>query len=424
MAPLSKPREAALKALVLVEKDGAYLNIALRDILSASDMGHSDKALTSLLAIGSIRNKLYIDNIIKNLSSIKLKKLSVWIHNILRIGIFSIKFLDRIPDSATVNECVRLARRYGHGASAGFVNAVLRKAINSGDFLPEDVGSPEYTSIKYSFPLWLTQKWISNGYGEDFFAAMNNEPSVNVRLNTLKAQSLGDNFTKNNLSPYSYTYIGRGSVENTPEFISGEIAVQDGASQKAIAAFGVQKNMKILDLCSAPGGKTGFMAQLMENSGHITACDIHSHKLELIEQNLKRLGVTNFTTLSNDATSFNKNFENAFDMVLCDVPCSGLGVIRRRPDIKWTKSIEGNNEIIKIQQKILDTATPYVKKGGRLMYSTCTINKEENEENVKYLLKNNPSFSLLEQFEKDLGRQLLPHTDETDGFFYAIFERK
>ncbi len=424
MALLSKPREAALRALVSVEKDGAYLNIALRDILASSDMDDRDKALANLLAIGTARNRLYIDNIISNISSIKLKKLSVWIHNILRIGIYSIKFLDRVPDSATVNECVRLARRYGHGSSAGFVNAVLRKATTSGDFLPKDKTSPEYISIKYSFPLWLTEKWLREGYTEEFFAAMNTEPPVTVRLNTLKAAALDDNFEKNNFSPYSYKYTGSGSVENTARFKNGHIAVQDGASQNAIMSFGIKKDMSVLDLCSAPGGKTAFIAQLLNNSGHIISCDIHPHKLELIKQNIQRLGITNTEVILNDATVFNKAFENRFDAVLCDVPCSGLGVIRRRPDIKWVKNNEGNDEIIAIQRSIIDTVCAYVKKGGRLMYSTCTINKDENEENVKYLLKNNSDFSLLPEFKDTFGHQLLPHTDETDGFFYAIFERK
>lgn len=418
MSSLSKPREAALKALYRCEKDGAYLNIALRDILASSNMEPRDNALATNIAFGVMKNRLFLDNIIANISSIKLKKLSVWIINILRMGIFELRFLDRIPESATVNECVRLARRYGHSASGGFVNAVLRKAASSGDFLPDDTENDEYVSIKYSMPLWLVDLWKSQGHTIELFKAMNDTPPVTVRLNTLKATGLGGDFEKTADSEFSYRYTGNGSVENTEEFKSGAIAIQDGASQRAISAFGIEKGMRVLDLCSAPGGKSAFMAQLMDNTGEIISCDIHSHKLPLIESNLKRLGVTNACVMLNDATVFNPEFAHGFDAVLADVPCSGLGVIRRKSDIKWTKSEIGNEELVKIQRDILSNAVKYVKQGGKLIYSTCTINRSENEDNTKWILESFPEFSLIEQ------KQLMPHTDGTDGFFYAVFERK
>lgn len=418
MSSLSKPREAALKALVSCEKDGAYLNIALRDILSNADMDARDNALATAIALGVMKNALYLDNIIANLSSVKLRKLSVWIHNILRIGVYSIKFLDRIPVSATVNECVRLSRRYGHRASAGFVNAVLRTAVSSGDFLPGDKGSTQYISIRYSLPEWLADMWKNQDYGEDFFAAMNEEPPVTVRLNTLKCDFLPDEFEKIPALPHGYNYVGGGSVENTQLFKNGAIAVQDGASQTAVKALRLGRDMRVLDLCSAPGGKTAYMAQLMENSGKIISCDIHEHKLELIKNNLSRLGVTNTEVILNDATLLREDFKDSFDAVLADVPCSGLGVLRRKPDIKWTKSPFANDELVKIQKMIFENAAKYVKKGGMLLYSTCTVNRAENEDTVNEFLKNHPEFTLIEE------RQLLPHTDNTDGFFYAALERK
>lgn len=418
MSNLSKSREAALKALVACEKDGAYLNIALRSILAEAGMDTRDNALATTIAFGVVKNSLYLDNIIKNLSSVKLKKLSVWIHNILRIGVFCNRFLDRIPVSATVNECVRLARRYGHRASAGYVNAVLRASASSEDFLPTDKESAEYIGIRYSIPLWLVEMWQNQGYGESFFAAMNEEPPVTVRLNTLKENSLPEEFQKIDLLPHGYNYTGGGSVENTALFKEGVITVQDGASQKAISSFRIEKGMKILDLCSAPGGKTAYMGQLLENSGEIVSCDIHEHKLSLIKNNLERLGVTNARVVLNDATVFNKEFENEFDRVLADVPCSGLGVLRRKPDIKWTKTESDTKELAEIQRKIFENAALYVKKGGMLMYSTCTVNRIENEDRVEEFLSLHPDFILLEE------RQLLPDKDDTDGFFYAILERK
>ena len=418
MSNLSKPREAALKALVATEKDGAYLNMALRDILASSDMEQRDKALATTLTMGVAKNTVYLDNIIANLSSIRLKKLSVWIHNILRIGVFSLRFLDRIPESATVNECVKLSRRYGHKASSGFVNAILRKAVSSGDFLPEDKDSVEYISIRYSLPLWLAESWIKEGYGEEFFRAMNEVPPVTVRLNTLKTDSLPEEFEKVEKLPHGYNYTGSGSIENTALFRDGLITVQDGASQLAVNALDVKKGMRVLDLCSAPGGKAAYMAQVMENSGEIVSCDIHPHKLDVIKNNLNRQGVTNTTVILNDATVFNDGFKDGFDRVLADVPCSGLGVIRRKPDIRVNKSELSNEELVKIQRKILSNAARYVKKGGKLMYSTCTVNRLENEDAVKEFTENNTEYVLLEE------RQLLPHTDNTDGFYYADFERK
>ena len=418
MSALSKPREAALRALVLCEKDGAYLNIALRDILHEANMDARDNALATTLAMGVMKNVLFLDNIIENLSTVKLKKLSVWIHNILRIGIYSHRFLDRVPTSATVNECVRLARRYGHSSSAGFVNAVLRKAVDSGDFLPENKKSDEYISIKYSLPLWLVKIWRNEGHGEDFFASLTLDPPVTVRLNTLKCTSLPEEFEKISALPHGYNYVGGGSIESTPFYKEGAVAVQDGASQMAVLALDVKKDMRVLDLCSAPGGKTAYISQLMENSGEVISCDIHTHKLELIKNNLSRLGITNVKVMQNDATMIKDEFKEGFDRVLADVPCSGLGVLRRKPDIRLTKSPLSNEELIKIQRVILENASLYVKKGGKLLYSTCTVGRGENEDAAREFIKNHPDFVLIEE------RQLLPHKDNTDGFFYASFERK
>lgn len=413
---LSKPREAALKALVLVEKDGAYLNLALRDILSRADMEARDNALATQIAFGVMKNKLYIDNIIKNICSVKIKKLSFWILNILRIGIYSIKFLDKIPVSATVNECVKLSRRYGHSASAGLCNAVLRKASTSGDFLPDDKNSNEYLSLKYSFPIWLIELWKKQGHTEELLKAMNEPPSVIVRLNTLKESSLSESFQKISAAPHAYI-SSINAVENSYEYKNGIITVQDSASQIAVSRLNPRENSRLLDLCAAPGGKTTYAAQLMNNTGEVISCDIHAHKLELIKNNLSRLGITNTKVLENDATVLKSEFVNAFDYVLADVPCSALGTIRRRPDVKWTKTKEELSSLKGISEKILDNAAQYVKKGGKLLFSTCTINKNENEDAAEAFLHRNKNFKLIEK------EQLLPHIHDTDGFFIAIFER-
>ncbi len=417
---LSKPREVALLTLVAYERDGAYLNLAVRERLrTVSDP--RDAALATELCNGVVKNKLYIDNIIKNISSIKIKKLSVWIHNILRIGIYSLKFLDKIPPSATVNECVRLAKRYGHSSSAGYVNAVLRKAISCGDFLPEK-GSEEYFSVKYSLPLWLVKLWARDGYGEELFAAVNTAPQTVVRKNTLKSGSLSNSFVKIDTAPDAYIYNGVGSCESTKEYSLGLVAVQDAASQRAVLSPPPKKGDRILDLCAAPGGKSAYMAALVENTGEIVSCDIHTHKLLLMQKNFDRLGVKNAAVKENDAAILNADFVNTFDYVLADVPCSGLGIIRRKPDIKWSKEHSDTTSLAALQRKIFENAAQYVKKGGILVYSTCTINKEENEDNVRWFLNNHHDFKITASCAP-AGTQLLCGKDGTDGFFRAAFER-
>ncbi len=423
MTVLSKPREAALKALVACEKDGAYLNIALRDILESS-LDARDNALSMQLAYGVMKNRLFIDNIIENISTVKLKKLSVWIHNILRIGIFSLRFLDRIPESATVSECVKLSRRYGHGASAGFVNAVLRKAINSGDFLPSDKYSLKYLSVYYSLPLWLVELWQKEGYSEELFSRMNETPKTIVRFNFCKSMVLSNDFVKIDGTKNAYIYTGNGSVENTEEYKNGAVTVQDEASQLAVEALDIKENKSVLDLCAAPGGKTTYAAQLVGEKGFVTSCDIHEHKLPLIKENLKRLGlISRVRVTKNDATAENEAFKEAFDYVIADVPCSGLGIIRRKPDIKWTKTMNDISSLIPIQSKILDNAARYVKEGGKLLYSTCTISQRENEENIKYFLKDHTNYKISDDKYPN-GRQFTPQNSGTDGFFAAVLERK
>lgn len=417
---LSKARDAALKCLVMCERDGAYLNLSLRECLAAVTDSR-DAALATVIATGVVRNRLYIDNIIENLSSVKIKKLSVWIHNILRMGVFSLKFLDKVPASAAVNECVRLARRYGHAASAGYVNALLRRAASSGDFLPRE-GTDEYLSVKYSLPMWLVKMWKEQGYGEELFALSNETPKTIVRKNTLKDGALGDDFVKMQGAPDAYEYIGAGSCENTPQYKAGLFSVQDLSSQKSLLSPPPKKGDKILDLCAAPGGKSAYMAALTNNECEMVCCDIHSHKLALIEKNFLRLGVKNASVIKNDAAVLNNDFTEKFDYVLVDAPCSGLGIIRRKPDIKWSKSAEDFKALAALQKKILNAAAGCVKKGGVLVYSTCTINRTENEDNAAWFLTAHKDFKITKACAP-LGVQLVFGRGGTDGFYHASFER-
>ncbi len=418
---LSKPRETALKALVSVERDGAYLNLALENALAAAGMDGRDAALASRLALGVERNRGYIDHIIMSLSSVRLKKLSVYILNILRIGVFSLRFMDKIPAGATVNECVSLARRYGHTSSAGYVNALLRRAVGSGDFL-EGLSGARLLAVKYSAPLWLVEKWQrEQPEPESLLAVMNSEPETFCRLNAAEAP---EGFERTDISPYTLLWRGEGSVTAGEAYKNGLVTVQDSASQLCVLALDVRKGDRVLDLCAAPGGKAVFAAFL---GGRVTALDLHEHRVELIKSNAARLGMSLEAGIG-DALVFDPKLESAFDRVLADVPCSGLGIIRRRPDIKWTKTEEDSSSLAEVQQGILNNAARYVKSGGRLLYSTCTISRAENEGIAKWFLKKHTDFVPAPLGIKYAGEaselQLRPDRHPTDGFFMAAFERR
>ncbi|MBQ6795128.1 MAG: 16S rRNA (cytosine(967)-C(5))-methyltransferase RsmB [Clostridia bacterium] len=427
MSNLSPAREAALKTLYAVDHDGAYMNIALNDIIAASKLSAPDAALCTNIVLGVERNRLFLDNIISNLSSIRLKKISVWILNILRMGIYSLRFMEKIPESATINECVKLAKRYGHQKSSGFVNAVLRKAMTSGNFLPEE-GSIEYLSVFYSYPEWIVQKW-SKEWAEEvvkLLEAGNSTPPTYLRRNLLKGEfEVPEGIEKAPLGENAYIYTKGGAFHGSPLQREGYFSIQDAASQLAVEALDIKGGMDVLDLCAAPGGKSEYCAELMGNDGHIIACDLYPHKTELIDKSCERLGISIVETRVNDAEKFNEEFEDKFDRVLLDAPCSGLGIIRRKPDIKWTKGATDCSALAQTQYRMLRHAKRYVKKDGILVYSTCTISKMENEQMVKTFLRENKNFELLPSAFLEKGyRQLLPHENNTDGFFIARFIRR
>ncbi|MBQ8540012.1 MAG: 16S rRNA (cytosine(967)-C(5))-methyltransferase RsmB [Clostridia bacterium] len=427
MSNLSPAREAALKTLYAVDKDGAYMNIALNDIITESRLSPLDAALCTTLVLGVERNRLFLDNIISNLSSIRLKKISPWIINILRMGIYSIRFMEKIPESATINECVKLSKRYGHQKSAGFVNAILRKSITSGDFLPEE-GTVEYLSVFYSYPEWIVQKWIKENVGDitALLKAGNSTPPTYLRRNLLKGDfEIPEGIEKATVGNNAYIYTKGGAFHGSKLQKEGYFSIQDAASQLAVEALEVQSGMDVLDLCAAPGGKSEYCAEIMGNKGKVIACDLYPHKTELIDKSCERLGITIVETRVNDAEKFNSEFEEKFDRVLLDAPCSGLGIIRRKPDIKWTKGASDCSVLAQTQYRMLRHAKRYVKLGGILVYSTCTISKMENVQMVKTFLRENKNFELSPTEAMPEGyRQLLPHESNTDGFFIARFIRR
>lgn len=421
-------RELALNVLYKIEVGEAYSNTTLDKELNNSDLSKVDKALASEIVYGVLTWKITLDEIIQRYSLIKLKKISDWIINILRMGIYQIVFLDKIPESAAVNESVNLAKRYGHEASARFVNAVLRKVSKDEidkliDYLKTKTKTDyEIISILTSHPVWMVQKLLED-YDKKFVTellnANNMVPETTIRVNTLKTTreelkkllDLKHIDCKLGELPHSIR------AKKLNNFEGQLYVVQDEAAQLACLKLDPKPEEYILDACSAPGGKTTYIAQLMNNTGRVDAWDIHEHRAKLVKEAAEKLGIKTITTRVADASEYHTQLYEKYDRVLLDVPCSGLGVIRKKPDIKWTRKPEDIDSLLNTQKLILECCSAYVKTGGILVYSTCTVLKDENEKQIERFLEKHKEFKLLEEIK------LFPNVDGTDGFYIAKLEK-
>ena len=424
---MDKAREIALKSLYKIEKDQAYSNIVLNKAIknNKEQIGSKDIGFISEIVYGVTSWKLTLDEIIKKHSKIKIKKISPWILNILRMGIYQIVFLDKVPKSAAVNESVNLAKKYGNKGSIGFVNAILRK-VEEKDYeeLFNIEDNVERISKTTSMPIWIVEKLIkqkNQKEAEEICKNSNLRPNVTVRINTLKTnkENLKQILTKSKIN-YTETDMedflilkNQKNIEELTLFKDGFFTVQDKSAGLAAITLAPKEGEKVLDCCSAPGGKTTYLAELMKNNGEIESWDIHNHRIKLVEENAKRLGIKIIKTKLQDATKFDQKLEEKFDKIILDVPCLGLGVIKRKPDIKWQRKPEDINEIHSIQEKILENCSKYLKKDGKLVYATCSILKEENENIIEEFLKNNKNFKYA---NKDKYTCINPSKDN-DGFF-------
>ncbi|MDK2799883.1 MAG: rRNA (cytosine967-C5)-methyltransferase [Clostridiales bacterium] len=444
------PRETTLKILYEIEKNDAYANIALKKYLKNTDYKAVDRGLTTELVYGIMKFKLTLDFIISQFSTVKKNKLSLWILNILRIGIYQIIYHDRIPDSAACNESVNLAKKYGHYASAKFVNAVLRNVSrnkNNIKFPNKEQNSIEYLKVSYSHPQWMIEDWLKK-YGfqftEELCKANNKVPELCVRVNMLKVtpDELIKQLNENSVKAVQGKYCDEalilkevGNIDDLDVFQQGLFQVQDESSMLVSKILDPQPDEFIIDVCCAPGGKTTHIAQLMQNKGKVLGWDIHPHKIKLVQTAAKRLGLEIIEANVHDATVEVQVLCGRADRVLVDAPCSGLGIIRRKPDIKWNKAYESLENIVHLQKEILQVSSKYVKPGGYLVYSTCTIQDEENIHIIENFLEKNTHF-ILENIEKYLPDtlkkesakqgyiQLFPHIDDIDGFFICKLRRK
>jgi 16S rRNA (cytosine967-C5)-methyltransferase len=442
-------RETALKILYDVTENKAYSNISVNKHLGSEKLMDIDRALATELAYGTVKWLLQIDYIIAKYSSVKLKKLSPWIKNILRLGVYQLLHTDRIPVSAACNTGVDLAKRYGHQASSRFVNAVLRNIAKSRDDIPYPDKSDiaEHLSIFYSHPKWLVEKWMAQfgvKFTEELLQSNNEVPEFTIRTNTLKTDrdTLIDMLHKEGIEAEKGRYLDEAVVLKNPSSISrmeafknGYFQVQDESSMLSAKILDPREGELVIDVCSAPGGKATHLAQLMKNKGSIIARDIYPHKLKLIEESCGRLGINILRTEIFDACKLDEAMVGKADRVLVDAPCSGLGIIRKKPDIKYTRNENELSEIIGLQREILKNASKYLKVGGCMIYSTCTVQHEENLDNVKAFIEENQGFRMigfetlmpdtLEAKSAEEGYiQLFPNVNGTDGFFISKITRE
>ncbi|MEF9982935.1 MAG: 16S rRNA (cytosine(967)-C(5))-methyltransferase RsmB [Oscillospiraceae bacterium] len=424
-------RQCALEALSKVSGSGSYSNITIDKILEKYKLDNRDSRLVTALFYGTLERKITLDYCINAFSKKPTEKMTPMVLDILRMSFYQILYMDTIPTSAAVNEGVNLTKTVGLTSASSFVNGILRSFLRAGGEIPPIKGEPaEVLSIEYSCEKWLCQKLIEE-YGEEetrnILDVSTGAPPVFIRVNTTKTtqEKLMESFAEKQIIfettqvPNCLMITNGGDLIKTDEFEKGLFHVQDMSSQICSQTLNPQKGDEIADVCSAPGGKTFTIAQLIEDTGRVLAMDLHQSRTKLIISGAKRLGLKSVEAMAQDATVFNENL-GTFDKVLCDVPCSGFGIIRRKPEIKY-KSYEEIKKLPDIQYKILENSSKYLKIGGTLVYSTCTMLKEENEMVVEKFLSNNPNF---EPFEKDnYTKTFIPDKKGTDGFFISKIRR-
>ena len=430
-------RQIAFEALIKTFKNDAYSNLMLDKILSKTNIDTRDKAFVSALFYGTIERKITIDYQLAKYLSKPLKKLKPEVLVILEMGAYQILFMDKVPDSAAVNESVTLAKKNGVSFAGGLINAVLRKIVANGISLPDEKDKIKYLSIKFSCPSEYIELWFDELGESDTVALLEStvgSADIIIRVNTLRCSSdeLIETLNSEGFSAEK-TYLDNAlsielnghDIENLDSYKKGLFHVQDLSCQICSRALGAKAGDIVFDLCSAPGGKAFTIAQHMNDKGTVKCFDLYKNRVELISKGAARLGLTSIKAQVCDASVYNMDIGLA-DSVLCDVPCSGLGIIRRKPEIKY-KAIESLSGLPEIQYNILNNAARYVRKSGTLVYSTCTIIKRENENVCERFLAENKDFypvAPAPDISQEKFLTLLPHKNGGDGFFIAVFKRK
>lgn len=429
---MKNTREKALQIINDVLYKGTFLEESL-EILKASNIDERDFAFIKEITTGVVRNKTYLDYVIRENSKVRFNRIHKIILSILEMAIYQMYFLDKVPDYSIVDESVNLAKIYGNKGSISFTNGILRSISKEKALQVTLKNSIDNLSTYYSHPRFYTE-YFYDKYGEEFtkklLKANNEKPPFTIRVNTLKINrdELIKDLSEAGFDIEETTYVNALNVLNpngiidTEFFEKGHFYVQDLGSILVSTFLNPSKNSKVLDLCAAPGGKTTHLSELMDNTGEIIACDKSKGKIKLIRENAKRLGCTNISPRVNDARVLNEEFINKFDYVLVDAPCSGTGLYRKKPDIKWNKGIDDLKELGVIQLEILNKAKEYVREKGLLLYSTCSLSKIENEDVIENFLKENENFKIKKLRDKDVLK-LFPSVDGSDGFSICLLEK-
>ncbi|MDR1773962.1 MAG: 16S rRNA (cytosine(967)-C(5))-methyltransferase RsmB [Clostridioides sp.] len=436
-------RQIAYKVLYDIQKNKSYSNISINKHFNNYDIKDIDRGLATELIYGVVENQIYIDYIIDKLSKIKVKKMNDSVITVLRMGVYQIVFLENIAQYSAVDESVKLVKKYDF-RSSGFVNAILRNVIRQKDEITKikEKNKIKKLSIKYSYNEWIVKNWADKfgiEFCEELLEENSHKPKLYIRTNTLKisrdeliSKLENMNVTCNKVKGFEEAIEVKNlkQIQNNKLFKDGLFTIQDLSSMLVAKVANPNENSLVLDICSAPGGKTTHMATLMKNTGKVIARDIFAHKVKLIEDSVKRLGLKNVEAQEYDATKFDNKNVDKFDYVICDVPCSGFGIVRRKPEIKY-KNYEEIKDLPIVQKNILNNASKYLKVGGTLVYSTCTIQSEEDENIIEEFLKENKNYKLdkIDSIDIDLEQQdtgmikIFPNIHSMDGFFIAKLVR-
>ncbi len=426
-------REIALLSLCRYEREGKYSNLEADAAIKKFGLEGAEKKLYTKLLYGTIEKKITLDYIISKLSDRKLDSMSLQMKNVLRMSVYQMRYLDKIPDSAAVYEGVELAKKFDKPASATFANAVLRRYTAERDRIKlpnKTVGTAKYLSVNYSVGEDVAKalaESLNDSEAEEMLKYLSEcEHYITLRVNTLRTtvSELCDLLKANGIkcapcksSPFGINVLSYVDFQTLSAVISDKAFVEDEASQIAVNALECKKGDFLIDVCAAPGGKTVSAAIEMQNEGIIRAFDLHENKLKLIHRTADSMGISVIETEKRDGKKPDETLFGKADKVICDVPCSNLGVLGKKPEIRY-KDLSDIDALVNTQFAILSASSEYVKKGGRMLYSTCTIDKRENGDNIQRFLSENKSFSLV--FE----RTLVPHKDKCDGFYVAVLERK
>lgn len=443
-------REMALEILLEVERNGAYPNVLLKQTLDKYlYMEKQERAFLTRLVEGTVERKLTLDYYLNQVSKTPVNKMKPVIRCIMRMAAYQIFYMDAVPDSAACNEAVKLAQKKGFQTLKGFVNGVLRNLSRQKDAMkmPDTVKEPvRALSVQYSVPEWLVEK-VTKDYGienaKNMFASLyENVGATTIRVNNSKisTEECAKLLEKEGVHVEKAFYVenaleisGYDSLAFLESFENGYFQVQDVSSMLVGLAADPKPGDKVIDICAAPGGKSIHVADLLKGTGHVEARDLTDYKVSLIEENIARCGFENITAKRADALILDEAVKETADIVIADLPCSGLGVLKKKSDIKYRMSQSQIEELAQLQRDILKNAVTYVKSGGTLIYSTCTIAKEENDLQVDWILENLPlqlvSFKgclceeVLENTDREGVLQLLPGREKTDGFFLAKFQK-